>query len=119
MGAEENDYGNSEEIIWNLTILFFSPLQFSSARAFEQKRLFLDKDGELKVSNGWIRPRGLRLCCGICNGFSVCPEIGRAQAVQSSSANAVLLPIGSSSLNNGAAYGAKISSWRVQGLAGG
>lgn len=76
MGAEENVYGNSKEIIWNLMILVFFPLQFSLAHALEQKHLFLEKDGELKVSNSWIHRRGPRLCHGICNGFSVCPEIG-------------------------------------------
>lgn len=78
---EQNDSGNSEEIIWDLTlflcfVVFVFPVQFFSAHAIEQKRLFLDKDGELKVSNVWFHPRGLKLCCGICNGFPVRPEIG-------------------------------------------
>lgn len=77
--AEKTGSGNSEGIIWDLTLFvvwFPPPLQFSSAHAIEQKRLFLNKDGELKVSHDWFHPRGLNLCCGICNGFPVCPEMG-------------------------------------------
>lgn len=38
-----------------LCCVFSPPLQFSSVQATEQKRLFLDKDGDLKVSNAWFQ----------------------------------------------------------------